>query len=195
MGGTSRILRARLDVPPDQAAVVAARDQRRAGKGEAGHVAVVPAELLRLGLGLVEVELVDREVRAAAEDAGRVGLCRGRRCKRRKDDIGAGELFDRLEFFGYRWRHGRDLESGENLADRFSAGVGEGNGAGADHVFFLMVDAQCLVDRGEELGWPDLAVGRRPGRSCRSCRRPSRRGRRRPREWRSRRRRSGRGPG
>ena len=47
---TARILRARLEVPPDQLAVVAARDQRRAGHRQAGHVAVVPARALRLGL-------------------------------------------------------------------------------------------------------------------------------------------------
>jgi hypothetical protein len=68
--------RTRLDVPPDQAAVVTAGDQRRASKGHAGHVAIMTAQLDRLGLGLVQIDLVDRKVRAAAENPARARFSR-----------------------------------------------------------------------------------------------------------------------
>ena len=71
-------LRAGLDVPPDQSTVVPARDQRRAGQREAGHVTVMTAQLLGLRLGLVQVDLANREVGAAAEKLARAGLpCEG----------------------------------------------------------------------------------------------------------------------
>src|SRR5205807_3687591 len=62
-------LRARLGVPPDEPAVVAAGDEGVAGQGDAGDVAVVLAQFLRLRLGGGEVDLVDLEVGAAGEEA------------------------------------------------------------------------------------------------------------------------------
>ncbi len=71
-------LRAGLDVPPDQSTVVPAGDQRRAGQRDAGHVTVMTAQLFGLRLGLVQVDLANREVGAAAE---KPGWCRGFRAR------------------------------------------------------------------------------------------------------------------
>ncbi len=78
MGVDLADLRAGLDVPPDQSTVVSARYQGRAGQREAGHVTGMTAQLFGLRLGLVDVDLVNREVRAAAEKLARARLpCKG----------------------------------------------------------------------------------------------------------------------
>ena len=50
----------------------------------------------------------------------------------------------------------------EDFSDRFSAGFGQRHRARADHVLFLMIDAQCLIDGCEQLGGTDLTVHDRP---------------------------------
>src|SRR5271156_6914236 len=41
-----------------------------------------------------------------------------------------------------------DLSLRQDFANGLCAGFGKRHGAGADHVLLLVVDAQCLVDRG-----------------------------------------------
>jgi len=57
-----------------------------------------------------------------------------------------------------RSRSGRTRRLCENRSDRFGAGFGQGDGARADHVLFLMVDAECLVNSGEQRGGTGLAI-------------------------------------
>ncbi len=150
MGVDLADLRPRLDVPPDQATVVSARDQGRAGQCQAGHVAGMAAQLLGLGLGLIDVDLVNREVGAAAKELARAGLPGDG-----EDDVGAGELLEDLDFLGSGIGglvHARTSRIGS------VPGSVSGTGRAPTMYCFLMVDAECLVDGGEQLGGSDLAV-------------------------------------
>ena len=188
---TSRTCEPRLDVPPDQPAVVAARDQRRAGQREARHVAVVPAELFAArawpGRG--------RPRRPGSRSRRRKpGSCRGF-ARKREDDLGARELLDRLELFGVCGGH-RSGPRDQASTSRIGSVPGSVSGTGRAPTMYSS-DDRC---RAPGRWWRRARRRRprrrrRPGRSRRSCRRPSRPGCRRRRAWRSRRRRSGRGPG
>src|SRR6516162_334517 len=61
-------LLARRDVPPDEPAVIAAGDGGLAGQCQAGDVALMLAEGLRLRLGLRQIQFVHLEVGAAEEN-------------------------------------------------------------------------------------------------------------------------------
>ena len=141
-------LRPRLDVPPDQAAVVSAGDEGPARQREPGHVAGMSTQLFRRGLGFFDIDLVHGEVGAAAKELARSGL------RATANTISLREiLFEDLDLFRIR-----PAGSCQHLADRFGSDVGQGDRTRPEHVLFLVVDAERLVDRGEQLGGTDLPV-------------------------------------
>ena len=106
----------RPSYPPDTSVVARQR--------EPGHVAVMAAKLFRLGLGLVDIDLVDREVRAAAKEPAGAGLRATANTISRR-----ANLFEDLDFSGSAAGTVESIVK-QDLTDRFGAGFGQGNGSG-----------------------------------------------------------------
>src|SRR5262249_32616661 len=88
-----------------------------AGQGDTGDVAAMSAELLGLGLGGLEVDVVDLEIGAAEEAAAA-----GRQASDAHGDAGPAEVLDEFQFVGVG---GHGKASAEQLVAAFARRRGE----------------------------------------------------------------------